>query len=161
METLITIIHVIVSLFLIFVVLLQQGKGAGMGAVFGGAGQAVFGPRSEGNIMGKITAVTAVLFMLTSMSLVRFATSGESMVKQRIEQTQAAGSTPTDSSALEAEAAPAPEGEAAPAPEGEAAPAPEAEAAPAAAPEAIPAEAAVENNAPAEPVGDGDEGTPE
>jgi len=69
METFITIIHVIVSLFLIMVVLLQAGKGAGIGATFGGASQTVFGGRGAGNFLSRLTAVTAFVFVLTSITL--------------------------------------------------------------------------------------------
>ena len=66
-----TVLHVIVCIFLIAVVLLQRGKGAEMGAVFGGgASSTVFGSRGAGNFLTKLTKTArAVIFMLTSLSL--------------------------------------------------------------------------------------------
>jgi preprotein translocase subunit SecG len=64
------IIHVGASLILMFVVLLQQGKGGGMGAAFGGGGAAqVFGGRGAGNILTRATAICAATFMITSVGL--------------------------------------------------------------------------------------------
>jgi len=68
--TLVTIVHVVVCIFLILVILLQAGKGGGMGAAFGGAGaQTVFGGRGAQTFLGKITSVSAAIFMLTSLTL--------------------------------------------------------------------------------------------
>ena len=70
MTTFLVVLHVIVSFFLIAVVLLQRGKGAEIGAVFGGgASSTVFGSRGAGNFLTKLTAVSAVIFMATSLSL--------------------------------------------------------------------------------------------
>lgn len=70
MITLITIIHVIVSLFIIVVVLLQSGKGQDIAAAFGGMGsQTAFGPRGAATLLGKATTWSAVIFMLTSITL--------------------------------------------------------------------------------------------
>jgi len=65
----ITVIHIIACLFLIGVVLLQQGKGADMGAVFGGSSQTIFGSSGAGNFLTRLTAAAAVTFMLTSLTL--------------------------------------------------------------------------------------------
>jgi len=66
----VVIIHVIVSLIIIGMVLLQAGKGADIGSAFGGAGsQAVFGSMGTPTVVGKITAAIAILFTLTSFSL--------------------------------------------------------------------------------------------
>ncbi len=62
-------IHVLACLFLIVVVLLQTGKGADMGAVFGGGSQTLFGSSGAGNFLTKLTAGTAIAFMLTSLIL--------------------------------------------------------------------------------------------
>jgi preprotein translocase subunit SecG len=72
MNTMILIVHVIVSLALILIVLLQTGKGAEMGASFGGSNQTVFGSRGSATFMSKITTGAAILFMLTSLSLAYF-----------------------------------------------------------------------------------------
>jgi preprotein translocase subunit SecG len=70
MVILITIVHVLVSLFLIGVVLLQSGKSADLAATFGGAGsQAAFGPRGAATLLSKLTTWCAVVFMLTSITL--------------------------------------------------------------------------------------------
>ena len=63
-------IHVIVSIFLIGVILLQQGKSADLAGAFGGAGsQTAFGPRAAANIFTRLTTWAAVIFMLTSITL--------------------------------------------------------------------------------------------
>lgn len=65
-----TILHVLVSLFLIAVVLLQSGKGAEMGASFGSSGsQSVFGAGGGTSFLSKLTTSAAVIFMLTSLTL--------------------------------------------------------------------------------------------
>jgi preprotein translocase subunit SecG len=69
MYTLITILHVTVCIALILVVLLQAGKGANMGAVFGGSSQTIFGSSGPGTFLGKVTTSVAVFFMLTSLVL--------------------------------------------------------------------------------------------
>ena len=69
MQILITILHVTVCIVLILVVLLQAGKGANMGAVFGGSSQTIFGSSGPGTFLGKMTTVVAIIFMLTSFSL--------------------------------------------------------------------------------------------
>lgn len=70
MSALITTIHIITSIVLIVAVLLQSGKSADLAGAFGGVGsQTVFGPRGAANILSKITTISAVLFMLTSLGL--------------------------------------------------------------------------------------------
>src|SRR5213080_5184005 len=69
----ITIIHVIVSIGLILVVLLQQGKGAEVGAVFGGSSSTIFGSSGAGNFLTKMTTGMAIVFMMTSLTLGYFA----------------------------------------------------------------------------------------
>jgi len=75
-----TVLHVMVCLVLVIVVLLQHGKGADIGAVFGGgASSTVFGSRGAGNFLTKLTTASALIFMVTSMSLAYLAsTSGTS-----------------------------------------------------------------------------------
>jgi preprotein translocase subunit SecG len=64
------VIHVIVCLFLIGVVLLQQGKSADLAGAFGGQGsQTAFGPRGAANLLTKLTTWGAVIFMIVSISL--------------------------------------------------------------------------------------------
>jgi preprotein translocase subunit SecG len=70
MIILLTIIHVIVCLFLIGVILLQQGKSADLAGAFGGQGsQTAFGPRGAANLLTKLTTWSAVIFMFTSIGL--------------------------------------------------------------------------------------------
>ncbi len=67
---LLVILHVVVCLFLIGVVLLQQGKSADLASAFGGQGtQTAFGPRGTANLFTRLTTWAAILFMLTSISL--------------------------------------------------------------------------------------------
>jgi preprotein translocase subunit SecG len=68
--TLLTILHVIVCLFLILVVLLQQGKSADWSGTFGGgSSQAAFGQRGTATVLTKATTAAAILFMVTSLAL--------------------------------------------------------------------------------------------
>ncbi|MGA2592835.1 MAG: preprotein translocase subunit SecG [Bryobacteraceae bacterium] len=77
MYILITLIHVIVCVFLIIVVLLQSGKAADLAGAFGGMGsQTAFGPRGSATLLSKATTVSAIVFMITSMSLSILATRG-------------------------------------------------------------------------------------
>jgi preprotein translocase subunit SecG len=70
MIILFVIIHVIVCLFLIGVVLLQQGKSADLAGAFGGVGsQTAFGPRGAANLLTKLTTWGAILFMVVSLML--------------------------------------------------------------------------------------------
>ena len=72
---LLTIIHVLVCVFLIIVVLLQSGKAADLAGAFGGMGsQTAFGPRGSATLLSKATTISAVVFMVTSMSLSIIAT---------------------------------------------------------------------------------------
>ena len=65
-----TIVHVLLSVFMIFVILLQPGKDAGMGAALGGgAATSAFGGRGAVTFLSKLTAVCAGLFFLTSLGL--------------------------------------------------------------------------------------------
>jgi preprotein translocase subunit SecG len=70
-----TILHVLVCVFLIIVVLLQSGKAADLAGAFGGMGsQTAFGPRGSATLLSQVTTISAIIFMLTSMSLSIFAT---------------------------------------------------------------------------------------
>jgi len=75
MYILFLLIHVLVCIFLIIVVLLQSGKAADLAGAFGGMGsQTAFGPRGSATLLSKATTVSAVLFMITSLSLSILAT---------------------------------------------------------------------------------------
>jgi preprotein translocase subunit SecG len=70
MTILITVIHVMVCLFLIAVVLLQSGKSGDLAAAFGGQGsQTAFGPRGAASVLSRATTWSAIIFMLTSITL--------------------------------------------------------------------------------------------
>jgi preprotein translocase subunit SecG len=69
MITIVTIIHVFVSLGLIVIVLLQTGRGADIGAVFGGSSSTIFGSSGAGNFLTRLTTGLAIVFMLTSLTL--------------------------------------------------------------------------------------------
>src|SRR5438477_6966553 len=91
MVTLITIVHVFVCFFLILVVLLQAGKGGGMGIAFGSSTSSqVFGGRGAGSFLEKLTAGTAVVFMLTSITLAWFASQSDSARLQKMAAAAAA-----------------------------------------------------------------------
>jgi len=65
----VTIIHVVVCLFLIGVILLQQGKSADLAGAFGQGSQTAFGPRGAANLLTKLTTWSAIIFMFTSIGL--------------------------------------------------------------------------------------------
>ncbi len=70
MKLFLTVVHVMTCIILVVVVLLQRGKGAEIGAVFGGgASTTVFGARGAGNFLTKLTTVAAVVFMVSSLTL--------------------------------------------------------------------------------------------
>ena len=69
MVTIVVGIHVVICLALIIVILLQQGKGAEIGAVFGGSSQTVFGATGAGNVLTKATWAMAAMFFATSIFL--------------------------------------------------------------------------------------------
>jgi preprotein translocase subunit SecG len=70
MTVLLVVLHVLISLFLILVVLLQQGKGADLAGAFGGGGsQTAFGARGATTLLHKLTTAFFILFVLTSISL--------------------------------------------------------------------------------------------
>jgi preprotein translocase subunit SecG len=142
-------IHVIVCLFLILVVLLQQGKGADLSVFGGGSTQTAFGARSAATLLHKLTVVSFILFILTTLSIAvyQIGPGGASVLSDVSEEQVDDSTTPPEPGALEAEA----EG-------GETAPAPEAPQAPMPAPEGgaeatTPVEAG-EASPPQEPSGD-------
>lgn len=69
MWTILVVVHVLVAVSLILIVLLQTGKGSAMGAAFGGSSQTLFGSRGPASFLGKLTSVSAILFMITSLIL--------------------------------------------------------------------------------------------
>jgi preprotein translocase subunit SecG len=105
-----TVLHVMVCFVLVIVVLLQHGKGADIGAVFGGgASSTVFGSRGAGNFLTKLTTASALIFMVTSLSLAYLAnTSGTGDI---FESQAPAAAQPTAEEAPVAKDGTAPTGE--------------------------------------------------
>ncbi len=94
MIALLIVIYVIVCFFLIGVVLLQQGKSADLAAAFGGQGsQTAFGPRGAANLLTKLTAWAAVLFMLISIGLTVLLSHGASIDRSVLSGHTAPGQT--------------------------------------------------------------------
>lgn len=127
MNTFVSIIHIFVCVVLILVVLLQQGKGGGMGSAFGGASAQVFGGSGAGNLLTRATAICAGIFMLTSVALAYMSSSTDRALTQRQQQesvkkkdkgtlrdTSKAAAAP--SGALSSSPAPAPDGSGPPKP---------------------------------------------
>ena len=146
MTIFLTVLHVMVCVVLVVVVLLQHGKGADIGAVFGGgASNTVFGSRGAGNFLTRLTTGAALLFMVTSLVLSYIANTGTGSLFDEdapppgvVTPAPSEGEAPAEGAAPGGfEEVPAPEGAAAP--ESAAAPAAEAEAE-TGAPEAAPAE---------------------
>ena len=80
----VTVVHVLVCFALILIVLLQAGKGAEMGAAFGGASQTIFGSAGAMGFLSKLTTIVAVLFMITSLILTFSSTKrASSVIRER------------------------------------------------------------------------------
>ena len=108
MSTFLVIMHIIVCVALIMIVLLQTGKGANMGAAFGGgSSQTLFGSTGPSTFLGKATTMAAVIFMITSLGLAYLSSHSmkESIMMEKkapVEQ-QAAPPAPEKSSHSEPE----------------------------------------------------------
>lgn len=104
MNTLLLVLHFMVCFVLIAVVLLQRGKGSDLGAALGGGGaNTVFGSRGAGNFLTKLTTGSAIIFMLTSLSLAYMGTQQSDVqlfdadeLAAREEAAQAAGESGSD-----------------------------------------------------------------
>ena len=85
MFTFVIVLHVVVSIFLIFVILLQPGKGDAMAAFAGGGGGAntVFGGRGSVTFLSKVTTVCAIIFMITSLTLAWRSSHSDSVLRAR------------------------------------------------------------------------------
>ncbi len=96
MLILLTVVHVIVCIFLIIVVLLQSGKAADLAGAFGGMGsQTAFGPRGSATLLSKATTASAIVFMITSLSLSILAGRASSGAKTVLDSSSpAAAKTP-------------------------------------------------------------------
>jgi len=97
-------IHVLVCIILIISVLLQSGKAADLAGAFGGGGsQTAFGPRGAATLLGKITTIGAIVFMLTSMGLWILSAKGDRSVVSGEKEAPAAVETKKDAQAPRAE----------------------------------------------------------
>jgi len=112
------LVHVIVCLFLIIVVLLQSGKAADLAGAFGGMGsQTAFGPRGSATVLSKATTISAILFMVTSLSLSIMATRNAGLGTTVLEGLPKSGPAPTKSAPLPVPQQQAPQQNQAPAPQ--------------------------------------------
>ncbi len=115
---LLTLLHVAVCVFLILVVLLQTGKSADLAGAFGGGGsQTALGSRGAATILTKLTTTSAVLFMVTSLSLAIVATHKAPSIMDSVEQSEPAA--PAADQAVLPPAAPPETAESSPAVTGE------------------------------------------
>ncbi len=115
MYTLIVVLHVLVCFLMIAAILLQAGKGAEIGAAFGGSSQTVFGSRGPANFLSKVTVATAVIFMLTSLTLAylsRERTYSSTVIDLDQRESTSAPAVPSDEPSQESESAPGSEAEA-------------------------------------------------
>jgi len=151
MATVITIIHILACIFLVLVVLLQTGKGADMGAVFGGSSSTIFGSSGAGNFLTRLTTIMAAVFMLTSLTLTYVGSRRVTSTvfdSAPLPAAQQPLDVPPAGAPAPGAAAPAPAAEGQPAPQA-ANPEPQAAAEPAAQAPAPPAPAAAAPEAPA------------
>jgi preprotein translocase subunit SecG len=91
LQTLVLIIHVVACTALIAIVLLQTGRGAEMGAAFGGSSQTLFGSSGGSTFLGKLTTAAAIVFMITCLGLTYFSSKPEGksvMDKVKVEDKQ-------------------------------------------------------------------------
>lgn len=108
MSTLLIVAHYFICTFLIIFILLQAGKGADIGAAFGGASQTVFGGRGPATFLSKLTTVAAILFLVTSVSLAHL--SKQASIKSVLDSTPVTTETaPAMPAPVEAPAPVAPE----------------------------------------------------
>ena len=112
MPLFVIVIHIIVCIALIMIVLLQTGKGADMGAAFGGgSSNTLFGATGASSFLGKMTTAVAVVFMLTSLILAYSATkrTGSSVLSDQPAVQQSTTETETAPPATETTTEPATE----------------------------------------------------
>ena len=106
-------VHVLVAFSLVLIVLLQTGRGAELGAAFGGMGQATYG-RTQSTFISKVTTVMAVVFMATSLSLAFLSTERQTesiLSETRPLPAAPAASRPADTGAVAPATPPAQTGE--------------------------------------------------
>ena len=109
MYILVMLVHVVVCLFLIIVVLLQSGKAADLAGAFGGMGsQTAFGPRGSATLLSKATTISAVLFMVTSLTLSILATRNAGLGTSVLDSSRPATTAPAQTAPAPVQTAPAP-----------------------------------------------------
>ena len=87
MTTILILIHVVVAIFLILVVMLQAGKGADLAGAFGGMGsQTAFGSRGAATLLSKLTTISAIVFMVTSLGLSIVSLQKKSIIGDEMEE---------------------------------------------------------------------------
>lgn len=98
METLIWSVHIVAAVIIIILILLQQGKGADMGAAFGsGASGSLFGASGSANFLSRMTALATTVFFITSLTLTYFSSdshSGEESVMQKLDMKSGEAAAP-------------------------------------------------------------------
>lgn len=102
-------IHVLISIFLILVVLLQRGKGADLSVFGGGSTQAAFGARGTASLLHKLTVASFVLFVVTTLSIALV--QGRAHRDTVLKDVETAKDTPADAAAPAAETTPATDAE--------------------------------------------------
>jgi|SRR5690242_3902794 len=119
MVSLVLAVHIVVCIALVVIILIQQGKGADVGAVFGGSSQTVFGSSGAGNMLTRVTSGLAVVFFATSMylafmstqratgSIFGSGTSSSVMPKQAAPKVPASAPAPAPNPGMPAPGAPA------------------------------------------------------
>ena len=118
MTVLLVILYVLVCLFLIMVVLLQQGKGADLAGAFGGGGsQTSFGPRGTTNVMHRMTTGAFILFVLLCLTLTILSGKSRTSVMEDVPVAVPVESSEATEAADPVLGAAADEGESAPVPE--------------------------------------------
>ena len=105
MYTALVVLHIIVAFIMVGVILLQSGKGAEIGAAFGGSSQTVFGARGASTMLSKLTAIAATIFMVTSLTLAILSKQKNSSSTIGLDKPPAAAAPATPASGT---AAPAP-----------------------------------------------------
>jgi len=104
MYALVMTIHVVVCVFLIIVVLLQSGKAADLAGAFGGMGsQTAFGPRGSATLLSKATTISAVLFMVTSLTLSILATRNAGLGTSVLDTSPQRATTPAPKTSVPAQ----------------------------------------------------------
>jgi preprotein translocase subunit SecG len=104
MYTFLLVVHILACFTMVGVILLQSGKGAEIGAAFGGSSQTLFGSRGAATFLSKVTVVAAVVFMLTALSLAVL--SRERSIASSLPELQQSGASPAQTAPAAGASAP-------------------------------------------------------